>query len=94
MTKTQLTRNLEKRPAEEPEQTEAPKIHDITMNEEIQEEDQEFERPQEPIDPPQEKNPHKRKPAWVQNLSKVWKDMALQKRITAKERGLDPAMSM
>ena len=35
------------------------------MNEETQEEDQEFEEPQEPLDPPQEKNPHKRKPAWV-----------------------------
>ena len=33
------------------------------MNEEIQEEDRELE---EPIDPPQEKNPHKRKHAWVQ----------------------------
>jgi len=28
-----------KRPAEEPEETEAPRIHDITMNEEYQEED-------------------------------------------------------
>ena len=54
-----------KRPAEEPEEAEAPRIHDTTMNEETQEEDQEFEEPQEPIDPPQEKNPHKRKPAWV-----------------------------
>ena len=36
-----------------------------TMNEEIQEEDQELEEPQEHVDPPQEKNPHKRKPAWV-----------------------------
>ena len=35
------------------------------MNEEIQEEDRESKEPQEPIDPPQEKNPHKRKPAWV-----------------------------
>ena len=32
------------------------------MNEEIQEEDQELE---EHVDPPQEKNPHKRKLAWV-----------------------------
>ena len=54
-----------KRPTEEPEETEAPKIHDTTMNEEIEEEDQEIEEPQEPVDPPQEKNPHKRKPAWV-----------------------------
>ena len=35
------------------------------MNEEIQEEDRELEEPQEPIDPHQDKNPHKRKPAWV-----------------------------
>ena len=28
-----------KRPTEEPEETEVPKIHDTTMNEEIQEED-------------------------------------------------------
>ena len=54
-----------KRLAEEPEETRAPIIHDTTMNEEIQEEDRELEEPQEPIDPPQEKNPHKRKPAWV-----------------------------
>ena len=52
-------------PAEEPEEVEAPIIHDTTMNEETQEEDREFEEPQEPVDPPQEKNPHKRKPAWV-----------------------------
>ena len=49
-----------RRPTEEPEEVEAPRIHDTTMNEETQEEDQEFE---EPVDPPQEKNPHKRKPA-------------------------------
>ena len=35
------------------------------MNKEIQEEYRELEEPQEPVDPPQEKNPHKRKPAWV-----------------------------
>ena len=52
-----------KKPAEEPEEAEAPKIHDTIMNEETQEEDQEFEEPQRPVDPPQEKNPHKRKPA-------------------------------
>ena len=34
-----------KRPAEEPEETEAPKIHDTTMNEENQEEDREIEEP-------------------------------------------------
>ena len=38
------------------------------MNEETQEEDREFEEPQEPVDPPQEKNPHKRKPAWVREV--------------------------
>ena len=31
-----------KRPTKEPEEVEAPRIHDTTMNEEIQEEDQEF----------------------------------------------------
>ena len=54
-----------KRPAEEPEESEAPRIHDTTMNEEIQEEYREFEEPQRPVDPPLEKNPHKRKHAWV-----------------------------
>ena len=53
-----------KRPAEE-EEAEAPRIHDTTMNEEAQEEDQEFEEPQRPVDPPPKKNPHKRKPTWV-----------------------------
>ena len=38
------------------------------MNEEIQEEDREFEEAQEPVDPPQEKNPHKLKPAWVHEI--------------------------
>ena len=52
-------------PAEEPEEAKAPIIHDTTMNEEAQEEDREFEEPQRPVDPPQEKNPHKRKPTWV-----------------------------
>ena len=36
------------------------------MNDATQEEDREIEEPQEPIDPPQEKNTHKRKHAWVQ----------------------------
>ena len=63
--KTHITTKPERGPAEEPEEIEAPRIHDTTMNEEIQEEDQEFEEPQEPIDPPQEKNPHKRKLAWI-----------------------------
>ena len=34
------------------EETEVPKIHDTTMNEEIQEEDRELEEPQEHVDPP------------------------------------------
>ena len=41
-----------KRLVEVPEESEAPKIHDTTMNEEAQEEDREFEEPQEPIDQP------------------------------------------
>ena len=41
-----------KRPAKEPEESEAPRIHDTTMNEEIQEEAREFEEPQIPVDPP------------------------------------------
>ena len=54
-----------KRPAEEPEETREPIIHDTIMNKEIQEEDREFE---EPVGPPLEKNPHKRKPAWVPEI--------------------------
>ena len=38
------------------------------MNEEAREKDQEFEEPQRLVDPPQEKNPHKRKPSWVQEI--------------------------
>ena len=38
------------------------------MNEEAQEEDQEFGELQRLVDPPLEKNPHKRKPAWVREL--------------------------
>ena len=34
----------------------------------MNEEDQEFEEPQRPVGPPLEKNPHKRKPALVQEL--------------------------
>ena len=34
----------------------------------MNEEDREFEEPQSPIDPPLEKNPHKRKPAWVREI--------------------------
>ena len=54
-----------KRPVEELEDAEAPRIHDTTMNEEDQEEDRDFKEPQRPVDPPQDKNPHKRKPTWV-----------------------------
>ena len=57
-----------KKPAEEPEEEEAPRIHDTIMNEETQKEDREFEEPQRPIDPPQEKNAHMRKPAWVREV--------------------------
>ena len=56
---------------EEPEEAEAPRIHDTTMNEEAQEEDREdrdFKEPKIPVDPPMEKNPHKGKPAWVHEL--------------------------
>ena len=38
------------------------------MNEETQEEDREFEEPQRPVDPPQENNPHKRKPSWLREI--------------------------
>ena len=41
-----------KRPAEEPEEAEAPRSHDTTINKETQEEDREFEEPREPVDPP------------------------------------------
>ena len=54
-----------KRPAEDSEEPEAPRIQDTTMNDVTQEEGWEIEEPQEPVDPPQEKNPHKMKPAWV-----------------------------
>ena len=40
-------------------------IQDITMNEETPSKDREMEEPQEPVDPPQEKNPYKRKPTWI-----------------------------
>ena len=35
------------------------------MNEATLEEDQEMKEPQEPVDPPHEKNSYKRKPTWV-----------------------------
>ena len=48
-----------KRPVEESEEIEVPKIQDTTMNDTNQDEYREIEEPQ-------ENNPHKRKPAWVQ----------------------------
>ena len=53
-----------KRPVEDLEETEVLRIRDTTMNEATSEEDQEIEEPQEPIDPPREKNSYKRKPTW------------------------------
>ena len=41
-----------KKPAEEPEEVESPRIHDTIMNKETEEEDREFEEPQRPVDPP------------------------------------------
>ena len=64
------------------------------MNEETREEDQEFEEAQRPIDPPLEKNPHKRKPAWVLEIIQGAERYGLQKRITEKERGPDPVPGM
>ena len=54
-----------KRHVEDLEEAEVPRIQEMTMNEATPKEDREMEEPQEPIDPPQEKNPHNRKPAWV-----------------------------
>ena len=48
------------------------------MNDATQEEDQEIEEPQEPVDPPQQKNPHKKKLAWVREAiqgAKRYKDL-------------------
>ena len=55
-----------KRHVEDPKETEVPRIQDTTMNYANQEEDRKIEELQELVDPPQEKNPHKRKLAWVQ----------------------------
>ena len=54
-----------KRPIIELEETEVPRIRDTTMNEATLEEDREMEEPQEPVDPPHDKNVYKRKLAWV-----------------------------
>ena len=83
-----------KRLAEEPEETEAPRIHDTTMNEEIQEEDQELEEPQEPIDPPLERNTHKRKPAWVREIIQGVERYGAPEENHREKRGPDPALGM
>ena len=83
-----------KRPAKELEEAEAPKTHDTTMNEETQEEYREFEEPQEPVDPPQEKNPHKGNLLGYKKLSKVQRDMVLQKKCREKGRELGPTPVM
>ena len=57
-----------KSPVEDSEETKVPRIHNTTINEANPEEDREMEEPQEPVDPPQEKNPHKRKHAWVREV--------------------------
>ena len=69
-----------KKSAEEPKETREPRIHDTIMNEEAQEEDRELEEPQEPVDPPQEKNPHRRNLLRYVKLSKVQKDMEIHKK--------------
>ena len=52
MTKIHPTSNPTKKTVEEPEEAEAPRIHDTIMKKETQEEDGEFEEPQIPADPP------------------------------------------
>ena len=59
--KTQLTTNPERDLLKNLKKQKYPEF----MNEAISEENREVEEPQEPTDLPQEKNPHKRKPAWV-----------------------------
>ena len=54
-----------KRPVEDSEEIEVPRIQDTTKNKETPKEDREIEEPQEPVDPPREKNSYKRKPPWV-----------------------------
>ena len=61
------------------------------MNKEIQEEYQELE---EHVDPPQEKNPHKRKPAWVREAIQGAERYGAQKNITEKGKELGPAPVM
>ena len=71
MKKTQLTSIPEKIPTEDSKESEVPKIHNTTRNEATPEEDREMEEPQELVDPPREKNPHKRKLHGYKRLSKV-----------------------
>ena len=54
-----------KRPVEDSEETYAPKVQNTTMNDTNQDEYREIEEHKEPVYPPQEKNPHKTKLAWV-----------------------------
>ena len=54
-----------KLPIEDIGEPKVPRIRDTTMNEATLEEDREIEEPQEPVDPPREKNSYKRKPAWL-----------------------------
>ena len=63
--KIQLKKKSRKRPVEDSKEIEVPRIQDTTMNNATQEEDQEIKEPHEPVDPPSEKNHHKRKLAWV-----------------------------
>ena len=63
------------------------------MNEETQEEDQEFEEPQRPVDPPQDKNSHKRKPAWVREIIQGVERYRVLENLK-EERGLDPVPVM
>ena len=60
-----------KRHVEEPEEAEAPRIHDTTMNEETQEEYRDLEEPQRPIDPPLRRILIRGNLLWYENLSKV-----------------------
>ena len=83
-----------KKPAKDLEETREPRIHDTIMNEEIQEEDWELEEPQEPVDPPQENNPQKRKHAWVREAIQGVEIYGAPEEITEKEKKSGPALVM
>ena len=68
-----------KKHAEDPEEPEAARVQDTTMNDAYQDEDREIEEPQDPVDPPHEKNTHKMKPACV------WEDIQSAERYGALE---------